>query len=121
MTTNSNDPMKTPRIVARIMSAIFVGFALLMFIGEAIQSNKRGTGEPMTTYTIVQLTLFAIGLLGLAFAWKWELTGGIISLIAFITIFIVNPDALLLPMFIFPGNAILFIVLGYRSKVFYKT
>lgn len=108
--------MKTPRIVARIMSALIVGFAFIMFIGETLESAKRANPEPMTFYTIIQLTLFGIGLLGLALAWKWELIGGIISLLAFITIFIVNPEALLWPMFIFQGNAILFIAVGYRSK-----
>lgn len=108
--------MKAPRIVARIMSALFVGFALIMFIGESMESAKRGNPEPMTFYTIIQFALFGIGLLGLALAWKWEMAGGVISLLAFITIFIVNPAALLWPMFIFPGNAILFIYVAYQSK-----
>jgi hypothetical protein len=108
--------MKTPRIVARIMSAIIIAFALMMFIGETMESAKRANPEPMTLNTIMQLTLFAIGLLGLALAWKWELIGGIISLFAFTAIFIVNLKALLWPMFIFPANAILFIAVGYLRK-----
>jgi hypothetical protein len=66
-----------------------------------MESAKRGTSEPMTFNAILQLTLFGIGLLGLVFAWKWALTGGIISLLAFIAIFIVNPKALLWQMLIF--------------------
>lgn len=116
MKTTSTDAMETLRLIARILSALFVGFALIMFIGETLESAQRVTYEPMTFNTILQLALFGIGLLGLALAWKWELIGGIISLIAFITIFIVNPDALLWPMLIFPGNAILFIFVAYRSK-----
>jgi hypothetical protein len=108
MKTTSTNPMRIPRIVARVMSGIIVGFALLMFIGESIESDKKVNPEPMSIYTIVQLTLFGIGLFCLALAWKWEILGGIISLLAFIAIFIVNPEALLLPMFIFPANAILF-------------
>lgn len=117
MITNSTDTLKTPRIIARVVSAIIVVFALIMFIGETMESAKRATSSPMTLYMFLQLALFAIGLLGLALAWKWELIGGIISLLAFITIFIVNPSALLWPMFIFPANAILFIAVAYRSKV----
>ena len=116
MKSNSTNSMKTPRIVARVMSAIIIAFALIMFIGETMESAKRGTSSPLTSNAILQLSLFGIGLLGLALAWKWELIGGIISLLAFITIFIVNPAALLLPMFIFPVNAILFIAVAYRSK-----
>lgn len=108
--------MKIPQLIARILSAIIVVFALIMFIGETVESNKRGTSEPLTSNALLQLILFAIGLTGLIVAWKWEKFGGIISLLAFILIFIVNPDALLWPMFIFPANAILFIVVGYGSK-----
>ena len=108
--------MKTLRIIALVLSAIIVAFALIMFIGESMDSAKRGTSEPMNFNTILQLIQFGIGLIGLVLAWKWALTGGIISLLAFITIFIVNPASLLWPMFIFPANAFLFIYLAYRSK-----
>jgi hypothetical protein len=113
MKTNS---VKTIRIIARVMSAIIVAFALIMFIGETMESAKRTPHSPMTLYTIIQLALFAIGLISLALAWKWEFIGGIISLIAFLAIFIVNPSALLWPMFIFPANAILFIAAAYFNK-----
>lgn len=116
MKTNSANTTKTLRIIARVLSALFVGFALIMFIGETMEGAKKAIPEPMSFYSVVQLTLFGIGLLGLALAWKWEMAGGIISLLAFIILFIVNPSALLLPMFIFPANAILFIVVAYRSK-----
>jgi hypothetical protein len=66
---------------------------------------------------VLQIALFAIGLLGLVLAWKWEFIGGIISLLAFIMIFIINADAMVLPMFICPANAILFIAIAYKSKV----
>jgi len=115
MNTNSKNSIKIPRIIARALSAIIVGFALVMFIGESMQSAKMGSSTPMTLNTILQLTIFGIGLLGLVLAWKWELIGGILSLLAFIALFIVNPSALVM-IFIFPANAILFIFVGYRSK-----
>jgi hypothetical protein len=108
--------MKTLRIIARVMSALIVGFALAMFIGEGMQSAKRGTGEPMTMNAMIGLTLAGIGLLGLALAWKWEMAGGIICVVAFIVLFIVNIDALLLPMLLFPANGLLFIAAAYWSK-----
>ena len=116
MKPNSTNSMKTLRIVARAMSALIVGFALLMFIGEAMQSNKRGTGEPMTLDMLLGLALFAIGLLGLALAWKWEMAGGIICVVAFIVFFIVNAGTLLWPMLIFPANGLLFIAAAYWSN-----
>lgn len=116
MQTGPSTKMKILRFVARIMSAIMVGFAIIMFIGESMESSKKVNSEPLTTNAMFQLILFSIGLSGLIIAWKWEKLGGIISLLAFISIFIVNPAALLWPMFIFPAIAILFIVVGYDSK-----
>ncbi|MDP2162092.1 MAG: hypothetical protein Q8K02_16555 [Flavobacterium sp.] len=127
MKTNSTNSMKIPRIIARVMSAIIVAFALIMFIGQTMESAKEGTSSPMTFYTVLLIALFAIGLLGLALAWKWELIGGIISLLAFIALFIgiyiFNSIALdkLALLFIYPANAILFIFVGYRSKALNQT
>jgi len=92
-----------------------------MFIGEEMESAERGNSTPMTLNTILLLIFFAIALLGLALAWKWELIGGIISLLAFIALFIgiymVNPTALAMPLlYIYPANAVFFIVVGYQSK-----
>lgn len=106
--------MNPLRMVARIMSAIIVVFALIMFIGESMESVNRLSNEPLTRYSILQLLLFSIGLLGLAIAWKWELTGGLVSLIAFVTLFIVNTAAFVPLMLIFPANAILFIIVKYQ-------
>jgi len=116
MKTNSAKTTNTLCIVARVMSAIIVVFALTMFIGEAMESAKRGTSEPMTMEAMIGLALAGTGLLGLALAWKWEMAGGIICVVAFIVLFIVNTDALLWPMLIFPANGLLFIAAAYPSK-----
>ena len=70
----------------------------------------------MTIKAIIGLTLAGIGLLGLALAWKWEMAGGIICVVAFIVFFIVNADELLGLMLIFPANGLLFIAAAYWSK-----
>jgi hypothetical protein len=114
--TSSKDSLKTLRLVARIMSAIIVGFALLMFIGESMGSRTRGTSEPMTIKAIIGLSLADMGLLGLALAWIWEMAGGIICAVSFIVLFIINANAMLMPMLIFPANAALFIAVAYLSK-----
>ncbi len=104
------------RTIARVMSVIIVTFSLLMFIGEGIQSDKRGSGEPLTMNATIGLTLAGIGLLGLALAWKWEMTGGLICVLAFLALFIVNTDSLLVPMLIFPANGLLFIAVAYQKR-----
>ena len=119
--------MKTPRIIARVMSVILISFFLLIFIGEELQSAEKGTSSPMTFHTFLLIVLFAITLIGLALAWKWELIGGIISLLSFIAlligIYIFNPSVLtkMALLLIYPVNAILFIFVGYRSKSLNQT
>jgi hypothetical protein len=85
-----------------------------MFIGENFGSES---GNPLTTNAIIQLAITAIGLIGLGLAWKWELTGGIIALVAFIVLAIINPIIQKAPLLlIWPIIAILFIVLWAISK-----
>ena len=110
--------IKILRLIAKIISAIIIVFALIMFIGEAFEGRGKTTNTPMTFYSIIQLVFFGIGLLGLVIAWKWDFLGGIISLLAFTTIFIINPHALLWPMLIFPAISILFIIVAYLSKAY---
>jgi hypothetical protein len=114
---NSVKAINPLQLTARIISAVMVAFALSMFIGETIEGLAKGHSEPMTWYSIFQLILFGIGLLGLVIAWKWEMAGGIISVLSFIILFIVNPAALVALMIIFPATAILFIVSAYQHKL----
>jgi hypothetical protein len=78
-----------------------------MFIAETLDSTN-----PLSTNSIIQLSLMGIGLIGFGLAWKWELTGGIIALAAYFVLAIVNPDTMQFSLFLlYPATAILFIVL----------
>lgn len=116
MKTNSTGSYKTAFIIARVLSAIFVGFTLFLLIGSLIEGTQKTNPQPTSIYTIKQLVLFGFGLLGLILAWKWKITGGVISLVAFIALFIVNMNALVWIMVVFPANALLFILIGIGSK-----
>ncbi len=71
----------------------------------------------MSADSIVQLVLFGIVLLGLGLAWKWELTGGIVAIVAFLGLANVNPGIGQFPLlFLYPGTAILFILLWAISR-----
>ena len=88
-----------------------------MFIGETFFQNESLDAKPMSADSIFQLLLMGIGLIGLGLAWKWELTGGIIALAAFVGLAIINPDTLHFPLlFLYPATAILFIVLWAISR-----
>ncbi|MDX2429672.1 MAG: hypothetical protein QNK35_01990 [Bacteroides sp.] len=111
MTTKS---YKELRWILRGFSGLIIVFFLFMFIGETLDSES---GKPLTNNAILQLSVIGIGLIGLGLAWKWELTGGIIALIAFIGLAIINPDTLQPSLlFIYPGTAILFIMLWAISR-----
>jgi hypothetical protein len=83
-----------------------------MFIGETFFPPESSDPEPLSANSMVQLSLFGIVLLGLGFAWKRELTGGVIALSAFIVLVIVNPNALQFSLLLlYPATAILFMLL----------
>ena len=106
---------KELRWILRGLSGLIIVFFLLMFIGENFFGEK--TEEPLTNNAILQLSIAGVGLIGLGLAWKWELIGGIITLVAFIVLAIINPIVLESPlMLIWPLTAILFIVLWALSR-----
>ena len=107
--------IKILRWILRILSGIIILFLLFMFIGETFFAEKPG--GPLSTNAIIQLSINGIGLIGLGLAWKWELTGGIIALVTYIVLVIINPIVLKAPLlFIWPIIAILFIVLWALSR-----
>ena len=104
--------IKIFRRTLRIMSVLFIVFFLLMFIGETFFQDEAFKLKPMSTNSIIQLLLFAVSMIGLVLAWKWELWGGILSLVAIAVLAFVNPNVLDFPLLlIYPLTALLFIVL----------
>ena len=53
-----------------------------MFMGYRVFPESSEI-KPLTTKAIIGFYIVGIGFIGLLLAWKWELTGAIISLIAF--------------------------------------
>ena len=109
--------IKILRWTLRVLSVIFILFFLVMFIGETFFQDGSSNSEPMSANAILQVSLMGIGLIGFGLAWKWELTGGIIALAAYVVLAIINPDTLHFSLlFLYPAVAILFIVLWAISR-----
>lgn len=109
--------IKIFRWTTRILSGILILFFLLMFIGETFFPPEALNSNPLSTDAIVQLLVFGIIMIGLGIAWKRELTGGVIALIAFALLVTINTNALQFPLLlIYPATAILFIVLWAVSR-----
>ena len=106
---------KELRWILRILNGLIIAFFLLFFIGETFFGENPG--EPLTNNAILQLSISGIGLIGLGLAWKWELIGGIIALITFVVLAIINPTVLKATLvLIWPLISILFIVLWVLSR-----
>lgn len=104
--------IKIFRWTIRIWSGILILFFLFMFIGETFFPPESLNSQPLSSNAILQLVLFGIIMLGLAIAWKRGLTGGIIALIAYALMAVINPNTLQMSMLLlYPATAILFIVL----------
>ncbi len=96
------------RWIARILAAFMILITIVFFLGEEVFDKSPGTGEPIPVIMII-LAILMLGGLGLAF--KWELPGGIISLIGFTGIIISNTNAASMPCFTsMPSCSIVFAV-----------
>ena len=87
------NPYNLLRWIARIAGTLMVLFTLFIFIGEAIEGQKRHPGSALSSFTPLMLIIFVfwgIALAGLVLAiWK-EGLGGIISFVCFILTYILN-------------------------------
>ena len=102
--------------LTRVLSILIIVFSILMFMGYRV-FPEPGEIKPLSTKAIIGFYIVGIGFIGLLLAWKWELTGAIISLIAFAGLAVVFPMVLIpSPMYVWPGTAVLFIVLWKRRK-----
>ena len=111
----STKQYNTFRWILRGLSGLIIVFSLVMFIGETFIDEE--TAGPLTNNAILQLSIAGIGLTGLGLAWKWELTGGIIALVAYFVLAIINYSVLGFPLlYIWPLTGILFIALEAISK-----
>ncbi len=102
------------RWIARILAAFMILITIVLFLGEEVFDKSPGTGEPIPVIMII-LTILMLGGLGLAF--KWELPGGIISLIGFTGILISNTSSASMPMFyLYALPAVLFLLCGLKKE-----
>lgn len=90
---NDRNPYNWLRWIARITGIVMVAFTLFFFIGEVIEGHQRHAGSALASFTPFMLLIFVIwgfALAGLVLAlWK-EGLGGIIALISYILVYILN-------------------------------
>lgn len=93
---------------ARVLSGIIVlfwGFFLLAHLfGDAGSASR-----PLIWADYLMLGALIVAVIGLAVAWKWELFGSIITLIAFGIVAAVNWRVVIFPGALVPITALLFL------------
>lgn len=100
----------------RVLTILIIVFSTLMFIGYQL-FPESGEGNPLTTKEVIGFCFVIVGFIGLLLAWRWELTGAIISLIAYLGLAIIYPKVFIpSPMYVWPITAVLFIFLWKKKK-----
>jgi len=87
------NPNSWLRWIARITGTLMVIFLLIMFIGEALEGSKKHEGSPFASVSPLILIIFVVwgvALAGLVVAWWKEGIGGMISLISYMLVYILN-------------------------------
>ncbi|MDA7951359.1 MAG: hypothetical protein MPJ24_07715 [Pirellulaceae bacterium] len=83
-------------------AARILGTSILLFWGFFIVAYLFGDGEeapsPLTAHDYLGLVVMGGWMIGLGIAWKWELLGGLITLVAYGIAIVANPAVL---MFVF--------------------
>ena len=102
--------------LTRVLSTLIIVGSLLFYIGYQV-FPEPGEGNPLSMNEIIGFCFVVVGFIGLLLAWKWELTGAVISLIAYASLAVIYPMILVPnPMYVWPGTAVLFIVLWNRRR-----
>ncbi len=105
--------LKAIRWVARVSGLLFGGGFVLILLATAIDSLMVGAMEPPGMNAVVQLTVTLTGIMGLLLAWRWELAGGILAVVAFAALGFINPATIPIPLIGFLIPSILFLIAGW--------
>jgi len=102
--------MKILRWIARVLSVMII----LFFVASLLGDRSVGT---LTHLDWIKLGMWLSIMIGLLVSWKWEVTGGLIVIGAFLVMVILNPMILSMwAMWVSPLTAWLFILCGMRDK-----
>jgi hypothetical protein len=93
------------RILSTLIFLFWTFFLAASFIGDAARSS-----HPLALADYLILSTLITALVGLALAWKWELTGAAITLLAVLACAAVNWKVLVFPGTLIPMAAVLYLL-----------
>jgi hypothetical protein len=100
---------KVIRLIARVISILIIAIWGFFIVAELI-GNKPSDGMPLTKDDYIQFVMMAIWFVGLVVAWKKELVGGIMILVAFAIHTYINFNVLISIAFLVPLAGLLFLI-----------
>ncbi len=119
----TRDEDRTTRVVrwiARISSAVSAGLILVIFVGEGLTEGS-GALLHLTPREAAMMAAFFALWLGLVLSWKWELYGGLLTVLGLVAFYLF--DYLLSgeiprgPFFlVFASPSLLFLYYGLRNR-----
>src|SRR5262245_29741815 len=93
---------------ARILSILILLFWGFLMVGHLVGEEGRPS-RPLTPSDFILLPAMMVSLIGLAVAWKWEVTGAAVTLLAVLIGAVVNWRVLVFPGTLIPIVACLFL------------
>jgi hypothetical protein len=100
---------------ARILSALLLLFWSFFIIGHLTGDEGRSS-RLLTPNDYISLMTMIISLIGLAVAWKWELTGAAMTLVAVLTGAFINWRVFVFPGTLVPIVACLYLLCWWMSR-----
>ena len=93
---------------ARLLSAVILLFWGFFLVAQLVGDEGRSS-RPLTWDDYLGLAALVAALVGLALAWKWELTGAAVTLVAVAVCAAANWKILLFPGLLIPLTAALYL------------
>jgi len=121
---NGSAPSLVPKVLlatrwsARVLSILLLSFWGFFIVAHLVGDAGRAT-RPLNWIDYFLLTAMVAWLAGLVLAWKWELLGGLLSLVALSPILIrgmLEGPRLSLPFFVLAIASMLFVISAWLSR-----
>lgn len=103
---------------ARIGGTLLLAFLLFMLIGHLVgDANGPNSMTFSSTADSLAFVLFPIcQIIGLSLAYKWELPGGLLSVLSIVALFILRPDLLRGPFIVLTIPGVLYLIHWKMSR-----
>jgi hypothetical protein len=107
--------MVVVRWVARILSALIVLFFGFFLVADLIGDHGHAS-RPLVWRDYVILVTLVISLVGLLLAWKWELVGAVVTLVAILICALMNWRIMASPGALIPITAVLYLLSHFGPR-----